>query len=224
LQKEMLQSPAQLHSLQHLGKREQVLDQLIQRAYTIAFDIEGNLPRDRTSFEQCLQRHRSDVVSVAQQLQDLLYRILQGLQGIRKKLTHKAYSNLQALPLREDVERQLQQLVSPDFLRTTAWLYLQQFPRYLQAIELRLDKYPLQVARDKEWSHLLGRLWHQYEQRRVYCERQELVDEALDEYRWLLEELRVSLFAQALGTRVPVSEKRLQKFWQEEVLKQTVKT
>ncbi len=223
LQKELLQNPSQLHALQQLGKREHVLDQLIQRAYSIAFEVEGDLPRSRTAFEQRLQQRRSGVLSVAQQLQELLYRILQAWHGIRKKLQHKAFTALTALPLREDVEQQLQQLLHSGFMQTTPWLHLQQFPRYLQALEQRLDKYSLQPARDLEGARLLTKLWQQYQQRREYCERQEVVDEALDEYRWLLEELRVSLFAQSLGTRVPVSEKRLQKFWLEEVIKQTSK-
>jgi ATP-dependent helicase HrpA len=51
----------------------------------------------------------------------------------------------------------------------------------------------------------------------AHCRQQEIEDAALEEYRWLLEELRVSLFAQQLGTRVSVSEQRLQRFWQEKV-------
>ncbi|MDY6981563.1 MAG: DUF3418 domain-containing protein, partial [Pseudomonadota bacterium] len=92
---------------------------------------------------------------------------------------------------------------------------LQQLPRYLQALRIRLEKYGLQVAKDREATRLLERLWTQYAERRAWNERHEIVDERLDAYRWLLEELRVSLFAQALGTRVPVSEKRLERAWHE---------
>ena len=66
-------------------------------------------------------------------------------------------------------------------------------------------------------TQLLDRLWRQVEQRVAHCRQQEIEDAALEEYRWLLEELRVSLFAQQLGTRVSVSEQRLQRFWQEKV-------
>jgi ATP-dependent helicase HrpA len=90
---------------------------------------------------------------------------------------------------------------------------MQQIPRYLQAIVIRLEKYPLQVARDQADTMLISRFWQKYLQQKKYSTKHEIEDEGLDEYRWLLEELRVSLFAQALGTRVPVSEKRLQKYW-----------
>jgi ATP-dependent helicase HrpA len=121
------------------------------------------------------------------------------------------------LLFRQDVQRQLDQLIHPDFLQATPWLQLQQLPRFLQAIEQRMEKYGTQKARDQDATRELQALWQRYAERKAWCERHERADEALDEYRWLLEELRVSLFAQALGTRVPVSAKRLQKFWQEKV-------
>jgi ATP-dependent helicase HrpA len=111
------------------------------------------------------------------------------------------------------VTNQLEQLVHQDFLQNSPWLHMQQIPRYLQAIVIRLEKYPLQVARDQADTVLISRFWQQYLQQKQYSTKHEIEDEGLDEYRWLLEELRVSLFAQALGTRVPVSEKRLQKYW-----------
>ncbi len=219
LQKDLLQDASKLYALQQLGKRDEVLDQLIQRAYCIAFRVEEELPRSREQFEQRLLQCRSEVLTVAISLQELLYKVLQRWHELRKRLQHKAFTAASALALQEDVQAQLQQLVFPGFLLTTPWLHLQQLPRYLEAVQQRLDKYPTQVARDQEWTRLLARLWQQYSQRQQYCAGREIRDEALDEYRWLLEELRVSLFAQALGTRLPVSEKRLEKFWQDQVLK-----
>jgi ATP-dependent helicase HrpA len=151
---------------------------------------------------------------VAYKVQELCYRIIDTWFALQKQL-QKGYDGPRDLLLRQDAQQQLDQLVHPAFLQTTPWLQLQQLPRFLEALRIRLEKYPLQVGRDQEATRLLTRLWQQYQERRQYCERHELVDEGLDEYRWLLEELRVSLFAQALGTRVPVSEKRLQRRWQE---------
>jgi len=219
LQKDLLQDASKLHALQQLGKRDEVLDHLIQRAYCIAFKVEQELPRSREQFDRCLQQGRSEVLTIAVALQELLYKVLQRWHELRKRLQQRAFSTPQNLALQEDVRAQLQQLVFPGFLLSTPWLHLQQYPRYLEALQQRLDKYPQQVARDQEWTRLMARLWQQFSQRREYCEKREIRDEALDEYRWLLEEMRVSLFAQVLGTRVPVSEKRLEKFWQEQVLK-----
>ncbi len=218
LQKELLQKPQQLHAVQMLGKREQVLDWLIQRVYCIAFEAEQSLPRTQQSFMARFEAKRNAVLAVAMQVEENPYQILQAWHELRKRLQHKPYGGPQALPLQQDVANQLATLFPDQFLLTTPWLHLQQLPRYLKGIDQRLDKYPMQGTKDLAWTRLLEGLWQQYRQRRLYCERHEIEDEALDEYRWLLEELRISLFAQTLGTRVPVSEKRLQKFWQEQVL------
>ncbi|MEY4642357.1 MAG: ATP-dependent helicase HrpB [Pseudomonadota bacterium] len=215
LQKELLQDPSRVPKLRPLAPREQLLEQLTKRAYYIAFNLQAGLPRSAAAFASQLEKGRSEVLSVANKLQDLFYRVVDQWFAVRKELERKVYAGSRELLLKEDVQRQLDALIAPDFLKKTPWEQLQQMPRYLQALALRLEKYPLQAARDQESARLLARLWTQYAERRAYCDRHEILDERLDEYRWLLEELRVSLFAQALGTRVPVSEKRLERAWQE---------
>jgi len=201
--------------LKLLGGREQVLERLIMLAYFLAHGLDRDLPRSRQDFEARVEAGRSGVVATAYKAQDLLYRIFDSWFAIRSRLQQKAFQTPQALPLQQDVAQQLERLLGTDFLLRTPWVQLQQYPRYLQAVLARLDKYPLQVARDQEATRLLTRLWQQYQERLTWSERHEQQDEKLDDYRWLLEELRVSLFAQTLGTRVPVSERRLQKAWQE---------
>jgi len=214
LQKELLQDPGRLPQLKLLGPREEVLERLIMLACLLAHQLDRELPRTQQAFATLAAAGRSGVVAAAGKAQDLLYRILDGWFTVRGRL-QKECRSARDLPLQQDVALQLERLLPPDFLLRTPWMQLQQYPRYLQAILLRLDKYPQQVARDQAATALLGRLWQPYQERRDWSERHEQQDERLDEYRWLLEELRVSLFAQSLGTRVPVSEQRLQKVWQE---------
>ena len=97
------------------------------------------------------------------------------------------------------------------FLAATPWAALQHFPRYLKAVVLRLDKLRADAARD---AQRLAELRPQ-EQRywRLVAERKGAVDARMLEFRWLLEELRVSFFAQELRTPQPVSVKRLDKAW-----------
>jgi ATP-dependent helicase HrpA len=199
--------------LRHLAPREELLAQLTRRAYYVAFGLQQGVPRSAGAFASLLEKGRSEVLGVAYKMQELFYRIVDEWFALRKELERKAYAGPAETPLRNDVQRQLDTLVGPDFLKQTPWEQLQQLPRYLQALRIRLEKYPLQTGKDREATQLLDRLWSQYDERRVYCERHEILDERLDEYRWLLEEFRVSLFAQALGTRVPVSEKRLERAW-----------
>ena len=97
------------------------------------------------------------------------------------------------------------------FLVSTPWAQLAHLPRYLKAITLRLDKLRTDPARDAQRMAELRPLEQRYA--RQLAERRGVVDARLDEFRWLLEELRVSLFAQELRTPQPVSVKRLEKAW-----------
>ena len=85
----------------------------------------------------------------------------------------------------------------------------------MSAIEQRLDKLPGQVPRDRAWTDELQGFWQQYQALAEKMRREGRWDARLDEWRWMLEEYRVSLFAQQLGTRMPVSAKRLAKLWRE---------
>jgi ATP-dependent helicase HrpA len=216
LEKHLLQNPANLHALRSLGPREQLLQQLIARTWVIAFGLDTALPRSELAFQQLLEKGKPEVVGVADRLEALLCRVLAQRLALQQRL-QRGFSAPADLLFRQDVQQQLDQLVHPDFLQFTPWLQLQQLPRFLQAIEQRMEKYGTQKARDEQATRQLQLLWQRYAERKAWCDRHERANEALEEYRWLLEELRVSLFAQALGTRVPVSDKRLQKFWQENV-------
>lgn len=86
-------------------------------------------------------------------------------------------------------------------------------PRYLKAVEQRFDKIGAQLQRDRVWSGELGGYWEQYQARLNKHQQEGKRDPQLALYRWMLEEYRVSLWAQQLGTKVPVSDKRLNKQW-----------
>ena len=112
-----------------------------------------------------------------------------------------------------DCAQQLQRLVTKRFLTATPYVQLQHFPRYLKAITARLDKWRADPARDAarmlELKPQEQRYW------RLVAERKGATDARMQEFRWLLEELRVSFFAQELRTPQPVSIKRLEKVWQQ---------
>ena len=111
----------------------------------------------------------------------------------------------------EDIQAQLQRLVAKRFLAQTPWPALQHLPRYLKGVVLRLDKLRADPARDAARLAELRPLEQRW-LRRV-AELRGAGHARLDEFRWLLEELRISLFAQELRTPQPVSVKRLEKAW-----------
>jgi ATP-dependent helicase HrpA len=110
------------------------------------------------------------------------------------------------------MQSQLQMLVGKRFIADNDYVQLTHVPRYLKAINVRLEKLRADPARDArlmaEWMQV-AMPWQ-----RAQKERQKNADPKMIEFRWLLEELRVSLFAQELRTPMPVSAKRLQKVWE----------
>jgi len=162
---------------------------------------------------RCLEA-RPRLSLLAQEICRLLEQILAERQVLQKKLPGlKAYGEVV-----HDVEGQLAQLFGKRFVVDTPFQRLQHYPRYLKAAALRLDKVKATGAagavRDARLRAEFSPLWGHYERRAALRARQNVSDPALEQFRWLLEELRVQLFAQELRTPTPVSIKRLQKMWE----------
>ena len=126
--------------------------------------------------------------------------------ALRKLAQAKGFAQAAA-----DVEQQLAALMPRRFISATPAERLPHLPRYLKAIAMRVDKLRADPARDAQKSSELAPLVASH--RRIQAQRRGQADARLEEFRWLLEELRVSMFAQELRTPMPVSIKRLQKAW-----------
>jgi ATP-dependent helicase HrpA len=113
-----------------------------------------------------------------------------------------------------DIAAQLAALLGKDFIRATPFERLAHLTRYLKAAALRLDKLRADPARDARLLADWQALAKPFEREHLAMKKSGVVDPALEEFRWLLEELRVALFAQELRTPSPVSVKRLQKMWE----------
>ncbi|HEY8048269.1 MAG TPA: ATP-dependent RNA helicase HrpA [Ramlibacter sp.] len=189
-----------------LGTQEELRDQVADVALDRAFLMDP-LPADEAEFKQRLDEGKSRLTLIANEVARLALAILVEYQNVlRKSRDTKGHPDVTA-----DVTQQLQRLVPKRFLAVTPWPQLQHFPRYLKAILLRLDKLRTDAARDAaraaEVKAEEQRFW------RLVAERKGALDARMQEFRWLLEELRVSFFAQELRTPQPVSVKRLQKVW-----------
>ncbi|MES2553264.1 MAG: DUF3418 domain-containing protein, partial [Pseudomonadota bacterium] len=118
------------------------------------------------------------------------------------------------------VDQQLHGLLYKHCFSRTPWEYMQHLPRYLKALRLRIEKHPANPDRDGRNAQTVGVLWQNWEAAMEKRSKQndgnaDTLDAALRDFRWLIEELRVSLFAQELKTPFPVSIKRLEKLWAE---------
>ncbi|WP_448216514.1 ATP-dependent RNA helicase HrpA [Endozoicomonas sp. 2B-B] len=173
----------------------------------------NNGPRDEAAFNALIEDRKGHLVPFAEEVDGLLFGIFQKTHNISKQLKGKISFD-RAFSL-SDIKQHLGQLIYPGFLCEAGIEWLRHYPRFLEGIEVRLEKLPAQVNKDRAWSEELATLFKAWEKRRAIHEKHKIVDENLMLYRWMLEEYRVSLFAQKLGTRFPVSDKRLRKLWLE---------
>ncbi len=182
--------------------REQIIDAAIDRTC-----MNVPLPVNRTEFVQRTDDARGRVSLIAQEIARLITHIVDQVAAISSRLQSvKAFPRVIA-----DIDRQLAQLFAPRFIVRTPVGQLTQYPRYLKAIAVRIEKLKADPAGDSTRMNDVATLQTAWE--RTINERRGVEDPRLDEFRWLLEELRVSLFAQELRTPMPVSVKRLQKIW-----------
>ncbi|MCG3188427.1 MAG: hypothetical protein LKCHEGNO_00417 [Burkholderiaceae bacterium] len=189
-----------------LGTVEDLRDQIVEVALDRAL-LGDPLPHDAASFQARLDEGRTRLVLVAQEVARQAAAVLSEFAAATRKLRDARPPK----ELADDVAAQLARLCCARFVVETPWPALQHLPRYLKAIVLRLDKQRGDPARDAARMAELRPLEQRYARR--LAERRGKPDARLDEYRWLLEELRVSLFAQELRTPQPVSVKRLDKLW-----------
>jgi ATP-dependent helicase HrpA len=188
------------------GTLEELRQQIIDVALDRAFLLEP-LPSNEADFKKRIDDGRGRLTLIASEVARLAAAILTEFAVAQRKIKDTKNAAEAAL----DAAQQLQRLVPKRFLSSTPYGQLQHFSRYLKAITLRLEKWRADPARDAarmaELRPQEQRYW------RLVADRKGAVDARMQEYRWLLEELRVSFFAQELRTPQPVSVKRLDKVW-----------
>jgi ATP-dependent helicase HrpA len=195
-----------------LGRVEALVEDILLASLdSCVLEGEDPLPRDGAGLASLAERKRGSWTEHAERLARQTLEVLKLWHGLQKRFKGKIDLS-QAVAL-NDIKQQLANLVYPGFVRETPGAWFKELPRYLKAVELRLEKLGSQVQKDRVWSSELANCWAQYKARADKHAQEGKRDEQLTLYRWLLEEYRVSLFAQQLGTKVPVSDKRLSKQW-----------
>ncbi|MES2019312.1 MAG: ATP-dependent RNA helicase HrpA [Pseudomonadota bacterium] len=190
-----------------MGSQEELRDQIIQKAIDIAC-LQDPLPLDAAAFNKRKDEGKSRLTLLVNEIARLVSQVLTEFHGLPKKLQGL---NPQA---QADMQSQLQGLVHKRFLLDNDYAQLAHFPRYLKAINVRIEKLRADPARDAklmaEWTSAATNFQRAAKDRLAGKN----TDPKLVEFRWMLEELRVSLYAQELRTPMPVSAKRLQKVWE----------
>lgn len=188
------------------GTADELKQQILEVALDRAF-LADPLPADAGAFGRRVDEGRTRLVLIAHEVARLAATVLAEHQAAARKLRDARPPKEAA----EDIAAQLARLVPRRFLSTTPWGALQHLPRYLKAVVMRLDKLRADPTRDAQKLAELRPLEQRWQ--RKLAELKGAPHARLDEFRWLLEELRVSLFAQELRTPQPVSAKRLEKAW-----------
>jgi len=169
--------------------------------------VEGRTIRSQQVFEQNLQQHKPELMGVANEAGKTALEIME-LYGTVKTQLKRLNAND---PLAKDINEQLDFLIYAGFLRNTPYQQLKAIPRYLKAIQCRLDKFDNNPQKIQEVSRYSTRFWKELEKKI----KKDIVIPEQDPFRWAIEEFRVSLFAQQLKTAYPVSVKRMDKAWDE---------
>jgi ATP-dependent helicase HrpA len=200
-------------TLRNVMSPDDLREDMIAAISDRAFIGEDDLPRTNADFMKLKQRARTRLPAVseavARQAQTIAteYQLLMAKQGQMAATVNR---------LKRDLEQQVGMLVYKGFFTQTPWANLQHVPRYLKALRLRIEKHPANPERDGKNAGSVGLLWQKWQDKVNALNQAHLdIPQALQDYRWLIEELRVSLFAQELKTPFPISIKRLEKTWQD---------
>ncbi|WP_207344088.1 ATP-dependent RNA helicase HrpA [Arthrobacter sp. E3] len=167
----------------------------------------AELPWNRQDFDALYEVVRAELFDSVFSVTAVVERVLASKLRIDKAL--KSSSSLPLISALNDVRQQLDLLVFPGFVAKTGFAQLSQLPRYLTAIERRLEKLPGNVARDGQSMAAVQALEDEYDDAMAALVPGQRSTAALEHVRWMIEELRVSLFAVELGTAYSVSEKRI---------------
>ncbi len=185
---------------------------VIQAVCDRAFVGDDPLPRSERAFAEQVRRARTRLPAVAEGA----FRLLGTIAAQHHALTQR----INALPpalgrLGAELRARRDALVHPGFFEATPWPQLVHLPRYLEGLERRLAKYVENPERDARHAVTLADWWRRWHERVEQNREAGRIEPGLAAFRWLLEELQISLFAQELKTPFPVSHKRLQKAWSE---------
>ena len=192
--------------LKHINA-DTLRDDLTQAVCDRAFIGEDELPRNEKAFKEQIKRARSRLPAV----KEALSRYLQETAAAYAELNGKLGKH----PLTHLMRQRLQTLLAAGFATRTPWAQWPRLPIYLKAMTLRLEKYSGNPARDAAREADIQELEQMWQEKTDGLVKQgQPISDDLAAFKWMIEELRVSLFAQELKTPYPVSVKRLLKVWE----------
>ena len=191
--------PVAQHNIYQQFKRD-----LLDKAIELCFLKDAPIIRTKAQFEARLHQQREQLIPLANRLNSMTQQTLSYYQQIKQALNQS--HPLTVLQTIDDIKTQLNYLIYQGFINDISLITLNRFPIYCQAILARLTKLKQQPQKDQQWRQQVHPYWQQY-----LAHKDSWQDPAWEQYRWMIEEFRISLFAQELKTHQPISAKRLDK-------------
>ena len=187
--------------------KHDLLDTITDRAFINA----DPLPRTQRAYSEQLPKAKARLPQVIENYTQALSDIGANYHALMQYRASMPSINPR---IKTELDTQLKLLIYPGFIDATPWEKLRHFPRYLTGMRVRLEKSAHNLPRDEQHAVDIATLWSRYEQCLDKHRRLGIIDANLTEFRWQIEELRISLFSQELKTPQPVSVKRLEKLWE----------
>ncbi|GAA0806602.1 ATP-dependent RNA helicase HrpA [Spirilliplanes yamanashiensis] len=186
-----------------------LLDDCAGAAVDQLVDAAGGPAWDAAGFAALRERVRAELVPTVEAVVQHVRAVLGTAYDVERRVAGTADPRL--LTQLTDIRAQLARMIYRGFVTETGWRQLPHLPRYLQAVAHRLDRLPGNLTRDTQLTRTVQEIQAEYDELRAELPRGGPADEGLTEIRWMIEELRVSYFAQGLGTAYSVSPKRIYK-------------
>lgn len=189
----------------HIGNKAQLFEAVTHRVFSMSFDL-TELPRDEAAYNALKDHGRGLIGEKFDEVIPVIKQILQSYHQLNKKM--KQQNQLAFALAVGDIKQQVNELMPKGFLGTVEYDWLKQYPKYFKAMMLRLDKLQGNLQKDK-LTQLKVAQWH--EQYQALCAQLPASLDCFEQVKilnWMIQEYRVSLFAQELGTSMPVSDKR----------------
>ena len=174
----------------------------------------ANSIREERAFRQLQQQCGAELGAAAVEVARWLPLLAQAVHQADQQLSELKTNN-RFIKAFNDARTQLRALLAEGFLQQVRWTWLQQLPRFIAGIDYRLQRLNVgNASLDQERLDAVAEYWSRYEKQQERTRLENRIDPELESFRWLIEEYRISLFAQPLGTSVKISPQRLEKQWE----------
>ena len=195
-----------------VGNEELLREDLMRAIIKDALTME-ELPRNAQDFNALMEKIRREIVADATMLSNLIVKIFETVKEVREALNGLHPMNKALVEKR--VKKAMDRLIHPSFISETPKIWRNELPRFLEALKLRIERFPQNVNRDTTQNAVIDQHWDHYLKAEAFFKQREERIELLEEYRWMIEEMAVSFFSQPMKTKITASEKRLDQIWAE---------